>query len=448
MTHAGPSINRVVRLNLEGRGRASNPEPRENSVPDLHPFRALRYSRTAVDLSDVLAPPYDVISAADAERLRARHRGNAVRLILPTGDAEDRYDRAATLLRQWREEGLLERDRAPSVTVLRQEFAGPAGPVSRYGLFAALTLAPLDRGEVLPHERTHTGPKRDRLALTLATRTQLSPVFLAARDESARLFEGLLAAAGSDPDNEAIGPDGVMQRTWTVADPELAASLCRAAGSGPLLIADGHHRYETALEVHRVLGDREPAAARVLVCIVSQNDPGLRIQPTHRTVFGAPGRGSIDGWPTVLADSFVLHWLDDADPTAAERYAGEHGVIVLWSGGQAWELRPGPGAVQAHGLDDADASVPSVILDRLVVEGVLGQDADASAHGGRLAYFRDAEQAVRGAGEAGAAFLLPPVEQAAVWRITSLGRRLPPKSTYYEPKIPSGLLFRPFDGEL
>ena len=416
-------------------------------MPDLYPFPALRYSRLAGSLSDLLAPPYDVITGPEADRLRARHRGNAVRLVLPAGEAPEKYDRVATLLRQWREEGLLELDSAPTVTVYRQEFPGPDGPVSRHGLFAALTLSPFDRGEVLPHERTHSGPKRDRLALTTATRTQLSPVFLTARDDSSRLLDGLLAAAGAEPDSRADTPDGVSHTTWRIDAPELAASLCRAAGAGPLLIADGHHRYETALEAQRELGGGAPAARRVLVCVVSGRDPGLRIQPTHRTVVGTPIEDSTDDWPAVLADSFDLRPVADPSPASAARHAEDHDVIVLWSNGQAWELQPRAGALSARGLDDLDASIPSVVLDHLVVGGVLGQDADAAARNGRLAYFRDAEAAVSAAGEEGAAFLLPAVGQEAVWHVTSLGRRLPPKSTYYEPKIPSGLLFRPLDAE-
>jgi uncharacterized protein (DUF1015 family) len=183
----------------------------------------------------------------------------------------------------------------------------------------------------------------------------------------------------------------------------------------------------------------------VLACVVSGRDPGLRIQPTHRTLVGAPFQGTADAWETVLERSFELRPMADSDPHAAVRVAQQHGVTVLVSNGKAWELRPTARATAAAGLDDADASIPSVVLDRLVIEGVLGQDADAAAHDGRLAYYRDAVEAVIAAGEDGAAFLLPAVEQEAVWRVTSLGRRLPPKSTYYEPKIPSGLLFRPLD---
>jgi uncharacterized protein (DUF1015 family) len=283
--------------------------------------------------------------------------------------------------------------------------------------------------------------------LTKATRTQLSPVFLTARDESSRLFDGLLSAAGAESDGHAVTPDGVSHPIWRIDDPVLVASLCDAAGAGPLLIADGHHRYETALEASRVLGDGVPAAQRVLACIVSGCDPGLRIQPTHRTVVGAPIEDSTDDWATVLEDSFELRPVTDPSPTSAARHAEDHDVIVLWSDGQAWELQPRAGEVSARGFDEADASIPSVVLDHHVVEGILDQDADAAAHDGRLAYFRDAEAAVRGAGGEGAAFLLPAVAQEAVWRVTSLGRRLPPKSTYYEPKIPSGPLFRSLDAE-
>jgi uncharacterized protein (DUF1015 family) len=414
-------------------------------VPDLHPFPALRFSRQAGSLSELLAPPYDVITPSDAERLRALHPANAVRLVLPEGDVPGMYEQAARLLGQWRAEGLLEIDPVPSVTVYRQEFEGPQGPVSRHGLFAALTLSPFDQGEVLPHERTHSGPKRDRLALTIATQAQLSPVFLTARDESSRLFHDLLAATGAEPDDHAVTPDGVSHTTWRIGDPELAASLCKAAGAGPLLIADGHHRYETALEANRLLGGEASAARRVLVCVVSAQDPGLRIQPTHRTVVGAPIQGSAEDWTAVLSASFELRPVADSDPVSAARHADDQDVIVLWSSGQAWELRPTVNVVSTFGLDEADAAIPSVVLDRLVIEGILGHDADTAARDGRLAYFRDAEGATHAAGDEGAAFLLPAVEQEAVWRVTSLGRRLPPKSTYYEPKIPSGLLFRPLD---
>ena len=212
-------------------------------MPRLHAFRALRYRKGASSLSDVLAPPYDVISPEQARLLRERHPANSVRLVLPEGDPPDRYEAAARLLSDWLEAGILERDAEPGVTVYRQTFEDRGGTLTRHALIAALELSAFDAGDVLPHERTHSGPKRDRLALTLATRTQLSPVFLSSRDADGALYVRLREVAAGAPNFEARTADGVSHAAWRVTDPETCADLCAAAGSGPLLIADGHHRY-------------------------------------------------------------------------------------------------------------------------------------------------------------------------------------------------------------
>jgi uncharacterized protein (DUF1015 family) len=368
---------------------------------------------------------------------------NSVRLVLPEGESPQRYERAAGLISDWTASGILSLDADPSVTVYRQSFEGPDGPATRHALFAALELSPFERGEVLPHERTHSGPKRDRLALTLATRVQLSPVFFTAGDPEQALYRQVSEIAESVPDGTANTADGVAHATWRVSDTVACAELCDSAGTGPLLIADGHHRYETALEVRRLIGEDHPAARRVLACIVSDSDPGLRVHPTHRTIIGPPPGDSTGDWGERLADLFRAEPLESWDPATLAAAAEAAGALVLVTGAGARLLRPKPEAVQAAVLDETDLSVASVVLDRLVVEGILGSSADESAHAGRLAYFRDPAEAVAAAGADGAAFLLPAVSKEAVWKVTGLGRRLPPKSTYYEPKIPSGLLFRP-----
>lgn len=412
-------------------------------MPRLHPFRALRYRESLSSLSDLLAPPYDVISPEQAQLLRDRHPANAVRLVLPEGDPPERYEAAARVLSEWIEAGILERDIRPGVTVYRQTFEDRSGTLTRHALFAALELSPFGAGNVLPHERTHSGPKRDRLALTLATRTQLSPVFLSSRDRDSALYGRLLEVAAGEPEFDARTADGVLHAIWKVADPETCSGLCAAAGSGPLLIADGHHRYETALEVRRLLGDDHPEAGKVLACVVSGSDPGLKIQPTHRTLLAAPPGRPGAAWADLLREVFRLERLEGGDPADLAEEAQEGRSPVLVTGDGAWRLRPTTGAARARGLDEADLSIASVVLDRLVVEGILGVDADSAAHDGWLAYFRDPAAAIAAAGNRGAAFLLPAVSQDDVWKVTGLGRRLPPKSTYYEPKIPSGLLFRP-----
>ena len=219
-------------------------DTRKDTVPELAAFSALRFSPSAGDLSLLLAPPYDVIDAADAEELRRRSPHNCVRLILPDGPSGDRYAIAADTLKQWILEGVLDVDPDPSVYVYRQRFEADGQTRERMAVFAAVRLTPFSDGQVLPHERTHSGPKKDRLALTLATRTQLSPVFMVARDEDGTLYDLERSLIDTAPDVEAATPDGIRHTMWVVSG-DRSAKLLSAAASHPLLIADGHHRYET-----------------------------------------------------------------------------------------------------------------------------------------------------------------------------------------------------------
>ncbi len=407
-------------------------------MPRLSPFPALRYTPQAGNLEDVLAPPYDVIDSAQAAELRSRSPYNAVRVVLPEGGTEDRYAEAAKVLASWKEAGVLAADSEPGVYVYRQEYEQAGTPIARLAMFGALDLVPLDRGEVLPHERTHAGPKRDRLALTLATMTQLSPVFMAGQDPEALLLEALRAATESgEPAALGCTPDGIRHALWRVVGPS-AVELCRIVNRRPLLIADGHHRYETALEAARQLGTEE--AGKMLVCVVSEADPGLVIQPTHRTVTALPaevGEDLLDG----LATSFEVAPLGRLSPSdAAVVAATTSSALVLLRTGEAHALPPRASGGEEHA--DPGAAIAAVQFDVCVVRELLDTDADAAAHDGILEYHRDPEEAARRAGDRGAVFLLPPVSLEAVWKATTAGLRLPPKSTYFEPKMPSGLLYR------
>jgi uncharacterized protein (DUF1015 family) len=406
----------------------------------------LRFHPDVGSLSELLAPPYDVIAPDEARLLRKRHGANSVRLVLPEGSVPARYEVAARTLESWIDSGILELDSTPTVTVYRQTFSGPDAPITRHAVLAALQLSPFGEGEVLPHERTHSGPKRDRLALTLATRTQLSPVFLTTRDEEGDLYALLRGVSeGSEPDFQAETADGVAHAAWRVMDADTCERLCRVAGAGPLLVADGHHRYETAMEVRRQIGKDIPEARSVLVCVVSERDPGLRIQPTHRVLKGPPPGSETESWSDRLGEYFTLHPLPhpQSGPGRLAAEAERTGSSVLVTREGAWRLEPLPTAASDAGLDESDLAIASVVLDRLAIEAILGSDADEAAQAGKLVYVRDPSEAVSAAGSSGAAFLLPAVDHEAVWKVTGLGRRLPPKSTYYEPKIPSGLLFRP-----
>jgi len=420
-------------------------ETRKETVPELVPFSALRFSRSAGDLSLLLAPPYDVIDATDAEELKSRSPYNCVRLILPDGSPGDRYINAAATLRQWLLDGILDIDPDPAVYVYRQRFEADGQASERMAVFAAVRLTPFSDGEVLPHERTHSGPKKDRLALTLATRTQLSPIFMVARDEDGRLYDLERELVGTAPDVEAATPDGIRHSMWVVSG-ERGEALVAAAASHPLLIADGHHRYETALVAAETLGDNVKAAY-LLVCIVSQLDPGLVVRPTHRILSRPPlaGDGGFD-WVSTLSESFHLQELSPMSPAEAEQAVASASpgsiIVALPDGARNWLASARSEALEGAGISTERARIAPVVFDELILGALYGLQADEAAHEGILSYSRSPEGATS-VSEGACGFVLPPVSLEDVWATAGRGGRLPPKSTYFEPKMPSGLLFRP-----
>src|SRR5918999_1038736 len=236
-------------------------------MADVQPFRALHYDLERVGgLQAVVAPPYDVIDDEERAALVARSPYNAVEIDLPRAPG-DPYAHAAAVFQRWRDEGILVRDREPAVWALEQDYTGPDGRRrTRRGFFARVRVEAYGAGRIRPHERTHPGPKEDRLRLTRATNANLSPIF--------SLYDGdALAAPAGDPWGEATDGDGTTHRLWRVESPDVTHALRDAE----LLIADGHHRYETA----RVHHD-EGGADHVLMCLVALSDPGLTVFPTHR----------------------------------------------------------------------------------------------------------------------------------------------------------------------
>ncbi|MBA2475522.1 MAG: DUF1015 domain-containing protein [Actinobacteria bacterium] len=358
----------------------------------VEPFRALRYDeRRAGPLDSLLAPPYDVIGPAEREALRARSPFNVVRLTLPDSEAE-----AARLLDDWRREGVLVQEEEPSFWALAQDYTGPDGvPRTREGLVAAVRVEPYAAGAVLPHERTHRGPKEGRLRLLRAVRTQLEPILLLY--DAAPAFE----LPAREPDVEAAGA-----RLWRLAGGGVSAAL----SGHQLLIADGHHRYETALAFHEE--DGRPESAFVLAVLVSTADEGLTIFPTHRVFGRRPDSPLLEGSePFPGAPASALAEL--------ERLPRETPAVALYEAG----------GTRIRRSDQRMLDVE--LVDR------LGHD--------EIAYTPDWDDAVGrvDSGEAALAVGLRPTRIEDVFAVARRGDVMPQKSTYFFPKLLSGLVLQP-----
>jgi uncharacterized protein (DUF1015 family) len=351
----------------------------------VKPFRALRYDESVAGaLAALVAPPYDVISPQEREELRARSPYNVVHLTLPDDEAA-----AAAALAAWRADGALVEE-PPAVWALAQDYVGPDGIARRReGLVASLQVEPYATRTVLPHERTHRGPKEERLRLLRATGVQLEPIFL--------LYDGPAPAA--PPDRE---PDLAVEgaQLWRLDD----AAVVSAFDDRQLLIADGHHRYETALAYHDEEGT--PASAHLPVVLVSTEDPGLEIFPTHRLF--ETGR-QLEG---------ERKEVDDPE-YALDALTGHRPAVIEVTGESAWIVRGDEG-----------------LLDVQLV--------DALGHDG-ISYTPDAAEALRRVyeDEAAVAYLMRPTRIEDVFRVARAGEVLPQKSTYFFPKLISGLLFHP-----
>jgi uncharacterized protein (DUF1015 family) len=261
-------------------------------VADVEPLRALHYDQDrAGALGTLVAPPYDVIDPAERAALAALSPHNVVALDLPqAADGGDPYEHAAATLASWLDNGILTRDPEPALWAHSQDYTGPDGRRrTRNGFFARVRVEEYGAGRIRPHERTHPGPKEDRLRLTRATRTNLSPIFALYDDPATTAWRALAPHAERDPDGDVADPDGTRHRLWRVGDASAFAAVREALKDTELLIADGHHRYETARVYAEEIGG-EGGHRYVLMYLVALQDPGLEIFPTHRLIVGLDAR--------------------------------------------------------------------------------------------------------------------------------------------------------------
>lgn len=426
---------------------------------DILPFCGVRYDPTtaAGQLSDLAAPPYDVISPAEQAALYEKHPANVVRLIL--GRENDKYAQAARLFREWLSSGVLKADVEPALYVYHQTFNDPATnepAPERMGLVCLLKLEDYSTGRVLPHEKTMTGPKADRLELLRATEAQFESIYGLYSDPD-RAIESFL---NEYDDRETViervdGLIGSSHRIERITDTSAHAVLRDLLADTSVFIADGHHRYETALTYRREVRAAHPglsedtpiSADYILITLTAFEDEGLLVLPTHRLVRNVPPE-KIAALPDALAAYFTL--LDSSPDTveaeiAAQAEAGKVAFGLVLPPNQVRLAVLNGSAEEAAGPSaPAAARLPVTLLGSLILEPCLGIDSAAVAAGGQVAYTRELTEAVAAveSGEAQAAFLLGRPTVQEIKEVSLAGDVMPQKSTFFFPKLLSGLVLR------
>lgn len=423
-------------------------------MPDIRPFPALRYGPDA-DLARLSCPPYDVLSPAERQALVDRSPHAMVHLILPEGASDAKYENAARLLTDWQQAGVLREAASSGFYVSQTEFTEPGTTVRRHrlGLACLLRLHEYADKVVLPHEKTLDRPKEDRLKLLQATKTNLESIMTLVEDPNGRFYNALETATQEVPLADFSGDDAQQHRLWKIeANTPPAREIQEMVGAQPhAFIADGHHRYETSLTYAReknALGSDRPEAF-LLATLSSFADPGLSLLPTHRLVKGvsAADRASLFRH---LEQFFDVHEMEREDLLSRLRLAVQNQAVfglALGSGNLYQVSARDASALEAAlpaGLDPSLRRLPVILLQHLVLEKALGIGVDEIATTDRLSYTRSADEALARvhAGEFDAALLLGRTPVEAVRDVSLAGQVMPQKSTFFYPKLLSGLVMR------
>jgi len=425
-------------------------------VADVRPFKALHYDLERVGgLGDVVSPPYDVIDAAGRAALLERSPHNVVEIDLPKpydsgggepDDDADPYERAAETIGRWRDEGALVDDSEPALWALTQDYTAPDGnPYTRHGILARVRVEDYGPGKVRPHERTLPGPKKDRLDLTRATRHNLSPIFSLTTADAWPLVE---PATRGEPWGEVTDEDGTVHRVWRVGDPEVHAAVHERLSQAELLIADGHHRYETARAWRDEVGGEGPHEY-TLMALTGLDDPGLTVFPTHRLLSGFAGDPERqERLAAGLKEIFDLEevGLEGIDP-GNEEGVGVFGYTDSHTK-RGFRLRLRDTAELDRllaGKPEPYRRLDAAILETLVLKGIAAMSEDDIAAKRGIGYAKSVPDslALLEDGSYDVAFVLRPIPVDQVRAVAGTGEIMPPKSTYFFPKLLTGLVFNP-----
>ena len=425
----------------------------------IAPARGLYYNPQKIpDLSQVAAPPYDVIAPHEEERYRGRHPYNIIHLILPAGEGDvDRYQEAARSLQEWEKEGVLIRDPRPSLYPYQQVFAAPSGEVKeRNGFISLVKLEPWGEGNIIPHEGTSPKPVADRLHLMEACGANLSQVFALYSDPARDVEEQFAGIWTSPPRYEFRDDDGVVHRLWQVDDRVLIAAVEKEMRDKTILIADGHHRYKTALIYRDNMRKRFPAYTErspfeyTMLYLTPLEGAGLLVLPTHRLV----SKEAIDtkGFYTALKEhfSFDVFSFDDSGGekgarerffTALDTQGTSRYSFGLYIGGEKSYIRlypKGEAAIRGltKGYPEILQELDVTVLDGFILKELLSVEGDEIG----LAKGRDEALEEVHRGRQRAAFLLNPPSIQQVKRVVDAGEVMPRKTTFFYPKVATGLV--------
>ncbi|MFN2612966.1 MAG: DUF1015 domain-containing protein [Solirubrobacterales bacterium] len=415
-------------------------------MAEVLPLTALHYDLKAISsLGDVTAPPYDVITPEMRDDLLGRSPFNVVEIDLPEApNGTDRYEYAAQTMESWTLEGILKSDNEPAIWALEQDYTGPDGrSMTRRGILVKVRLAEYGQGAIRPHERTQPGPKEDRLRLTRATRHNLSPIFSL---HPGTTWDLLAADVEGDPWAQVTDDDGTVHRIWRIPRQETISAVVRRLADAELLIADGHHRYETALTYAREVGG-DGAHQYVMMALVSLEDPGLTVFATHRLLTGLDPDKQQALRDTAL-ELFEITEVERANlipgadaPPASFGYMDSHHMAPR----QMTLKDPAVLDEVLDGRSPAYRSLDAAALEAIVLRGALGMSQDDIAAKRGIAYQSSLEGALDKleSKEADAAFFLRPTPIGQVRAVAAAGETMPPKSTYFFPKLLTGLVFNP-----
>lgn len=423
-------------------------------MAEIKPFQALRFQpEKAGEIAELVCPPYDIISDEQRTQYLSKNPYNIIRLELPKG--KNPYEEAGKTLQNWLEQEILKQDEKPSLYIYEEEFS-VQGTVKKFkGCIARVKLEEFSKGVVLPHEETLSKAKQDRFNLMKATNCNFSQIYSLYMDEQHEITARLDRLSDSTPVNELTDTDSVTHRLWIVTDPEEIEAICQAFADKKLYIADGHHRYETALNYRnycRENGIGDEGHDYVMMMLVDMEHPGLVVLPTHRLVRdlahfdkeellkGCSAYFDITEEEDIHSAEAKLAELYEQGKKAFAFYCGEnsYSLMVLKDANAAAALLPG----KSQALQQLDVTV----LHTLVLEKVFGIDAENMAKQINLTYVKQFEDAIASVdnGKAQCAFILNPTRVTEIRDVAAAGEKMPQKSTYFYPKLITGLVMNRF----